>query len=189
MSFSHTSTPACSFVSPRPDAVDEHPHAEASGGSLTRLTLGRGDRLDVGFSSPPLSKGGHLALGCLRGTDLGKIDRRLHRVVHEIRQQELRGQRDHLDDVGVGPPASYWASDTPPRASMRAFANATAACRFGSPERPCRFSAISFGGTSPSSSRRSCARQGRRRTRWPPTPPESSTATLSGQPSPRGRSG
>ena len=43
-------------------------------------------------------------------------------------------------------PASYEASDTPPRASMRAFANATAACRFGSPERPCRFSAISSEG-------------------------------------------
>ena len=58
--------------STRPDAVDEHPHAEASGGSLTRLTLGPGDRLDVGFSSPCLSKKGHHALGCLRGNDLGK---------------------------------------------------------------------------------------------------------------------
>ena len=104
MSFSHTSTLACSFVSPRPDAVDEHPHAEASGGSLTRLTLGPGDRLDVGFSSPCLSKKGRRALGRLRGTDLGKIDRRLQRVVHEIRQQELRSQRGRLDDVGVGPP-------------------------------------------------------------------------------------
>src|SRR3954462_6135881 len=35
------------------------------------------DGRDIGFSSPPLSKGGHLALGCLRGTDLGKIDRGL----------------------------------------------------------------------------------------------------------------
>ena len=71
---------------------------------MTRLTPGRGDRRDIGFSIPPLSEGGHLALGCLRVTDLGRIDRGLHRVVHEIRQQELRGQRDHLDNVGVGPP-------------------------------------------------------------------------------------
>ena len=68
------------------------------------LRPGRGDRRDIGFSSPPLSKGGHLALGCLRGTDLEKIDRRLQRVVHEIRQQELRSQRGHLNDVGDGPP-------------------------------------------------------------------------------------
>jgi hypothetical protein len=69
------------------------------------LTPGRGDRRDIGFSSPPLSKGGHLALGCLRGTELGKIDRGLYRIVHEVGQQELGSQRDQLDDVGVCPPS------------------------------------------------------------------------------------
>ena len=64
-------------------------------------------------------------------TDLGRIDRGLHRVVHEIRQQELRSQRDHLDDVAVGPLGVLRASDTLLRVSMKAFANATAACRSG----------------------------------------------------------
>src|SRR3954467_6849604 len=106
MSFNHTSTLACSFVSPRGQmrSTSTLVPSEALGGSYTRLTPSRGERRDIGFSSPLLLKGGHLALGCLRGTDLGKIDRGLHGVVHEVGQQELGSQRDHLDDVAVCPP-------------------------------------------------------------------------------------
>ena len=120
--------------------------SEASGVSLTRLTPGRGDRRHIGSSSPPLSKGRRRALGCLRGTDLRKIDRRLHCVVHEIVSRNCAVSAIISTMLAWAHPASYWASDTPPRASRTAFANATAACRFGSPERPCRFSAISSGG-------------------------------------------
>lgn len=106
MSFSHTLTFACSFVSPRAQMRSTSTLIPFRG--LRRLvdaldTRPRGP-IEILDSPAPLSKGGHLALGCLRRSDLGKIDRRLHRVVHEIRQQELRSQRDHLDDVGVRPP-------------------------------------------------------------------------------------
>ena len=165
MPFSHTLTLACSFVSPRPDAVDEHPHAEASGGSLTRLTLGRGDRLDVGFSSPCLSKKGHHALGCLRGNDLGTSIGVCSALFMRFVSRNCAVSAVISTMLASVHPASYGASDTPPRVSMRAFANAIAACRFRSPERPLPVQRDLLLGPSLSSSISSCARQGSRRSR------------------------
>ena len=100
----------------RPDAVDEHPRAIRGLGRLVDALNTRSRRPSRHWIlQPSLCKGGHLALGCLRGTDLGKIDRGLHRIVHEVGQQELGSQRGHLDDVGLVHPACYGASDTPPR--------------------------------------------------------------------------
>jgi hypothetical protein len=44
---------------------------------------------------------GRMRLGCLRlgDRDGRKVDRRLHRVVDEVGQQQLRRQRDDLNDV------------------------------------------------------------------------------------------
>jgi hypothetical protein len=169
-------------------------------GSLTRLTPGRGDRRDIGFSGPPLSKGGHRALGCLRGTDLRKIDRRACTALFmRFVSRNCAVSAIISTMLASVHPASYWASDTPPRASMRVFANATAACRFGLPGRPCRFSAISSGGLR--QVRRAVAVRGkavvapvrlrhRQRDSVPGLHVQSlRTATPSGQPSPRGRSG
>src|SRR4051812_23799672 len=113
MSFSHTSTLACSFVRPRGQmrSTSTLVPSEPSGSSYTRLTPSPEERRDIRFSShllllkggAPLKRG-HLALRGLRWTDLGKINRSLDRIVHEVGQQELGGQRDHLDDVGVCPP-------------------------------------------------------------------------------------
>ena len=79
-----------------------------------------------------------------------EIDRRLHRVVHEVRQQELRGQRDHLDDVGVGPPGVFHRRELGiGRLATRLDEGLRERHRglsLGSLERPCRFSAISSGG-------------------------------------------
>ena len=97
--------------------------SEASGVSLTRLTPGRGDRRHIGFSSPPLSKGRRRALGCLRGTDLRKIDRRLHCVVHENSStgtaQSARTSRQMLP-LSAAHPGVILGVGTPPRASMTA---------------------------------------------------------------------
>jgi hypothetical protein len=60
----------------------------------------------------PSGHGGRRSAAAPPSRDFGRagcreIDRRLPRVVHEVRQQGPRGQRDHLDDVGVGPPGVF----------------------------------------------------------------------------------
>lgn len=44
-----------------------------------------------------------LFLGSSPRANRRKGDRRPHRVVHKVCQKELSGQRDHPEDVGVGP--------------------------------------------------------------------------------------
>src|SRR3984957_5750439 len=67
--------------------------------------------LQVALSERPPLRGGAADRGPRCGSgglrfsacNCREVDRRLHGVVDEICQQELRGQRDHLDDIGVRP--------------------------------------------------------------------------------------
>src|SRR5262245_49933029 len=71
--------------SARPDAVDEHPRAVRGLGRLVDAlhTNPRGPSRHWILQPSPLQRG-HLTLGFLRGTDLRKIDRGLHRIVYEV---------------------------------------------------------------------------------------------------------
>ena len=72
----------------QPDAVDEHPRTVRGLARLVNALKGLGDRRDIGFSSPPLSEGVHLALCGLRGPQAAALH-----GVRRVSAAQLAGAR------------------------------------------------------------------------------------------------